>query len=815
MEILKINKINNFGIFQNFEWDTELAYKDKNNKTEIYNFTKINIIYGRNYSGKTSLSKILRSLETKNISNKYENPDFEICLEDNSIIKQSDLNSFSYPIYVYNSDFIKENLKFIYDDSQDIESFSVTLGEDNQKVLNRIQELNEELGSDKQDAETRIYLSIKEKQKKLNEARDVYLNKEEELKGLLSNKATKGQDSIKYQVGKFGDQNYNIKKLKESDIPEVLKSTYEILDEVNRSKYEKLILEVEKETPNKIPSFVINFQTIVKSVEDILNTQVGQSRKIEELVSNGQLNKWVEEGMIYHEKRNTCAFCSNSISTERLDALRNHFDEESKKLKERIVNGILYLEKEKASMTVNLDVNAYYEYFYPMLNKLKNELLKLLQNQMQSFDTLISCLTNKQEQLFSVMEFSHPKDFSEEIISNLEQIEKIRQSHIKLTDDLLKQQKIAKQKLRLDHVYNFLKDINYEDKLNQIEKLKANIQPLEDELKLCIQKKERILNEIKLEENKLKSEREACNRINEILQHDFGHNALSLEAKEIDDNENKIIKFEIKRNGTKAHNLSEGECSLIAFCYFLAKIQDVLEQDKKPIIWIDDPICSLDSNHIFFIFSLIEDKICKNKKYEQLFISTHSLEFLKYLRRITDVGSDDSIATVGKKNRKSSYYLIQRNDYISTIKRMPLYLSKFITEFNFLFEQIYKCATVKNIDDSNYTLFYNFANNARKFLEIYTFYKFPSPFSKSDLMLKGFWGNDIYKIMTDRVHNEYSHMCGVLERGELIIEQPEMQKSAIAIIKKVQEDIKQYDALLESIGVEKLNDPLHPKETEC
>jgi wobble nucleotide-excising tRNase len=803
VKILKIKRIENFGIFRNFEWDNEFSYQ-KENKTETDNFKDINIFYGRNYSGKTSLSKIVRSLETKNIPSKYENPNFEIFLENNKTIKQSELDSFSYPIYVYNSDFVKENLKFIYDDSQDIESFSVTLGDDNQKVLSRIQELNDKLGTDKQYDETGIYLFIKEKQKNLNKATDTCSDKQKELDKLLYDRATKSKDSIRKQPEKYGDQNYTVKKLKEKDIPKVLKSTYKLLDKNQRYSYEKLILQAEKEAPNEIPSFAINYQTIIKSVKEILNTQIGKSKKIEELVNNGHLNKWVEEGVHHHEKRNICAFCSNSISTERLDALRNHFDEESAKLKKRIIKGIEYLEKEKASMNLNIDVNSFYENFHPELNELKTELSRLLQNQIQSFDILICYLTKKQEQLFSVLEFSPPTDYSVEIIKKLEQIEKIRQNHIELTTNLNDQKEVAKEQLRLDNVHTFLKSINYIEKLSEIEKLKNVIPPLENELQSYIKEKDRIINEIKLEENKLKSEQAACNRINKILQHDFGHNALSLEAKEIDDLQNKIIKFEIKRSGIKAHNLSEGERSLISFCYFLAKIQDDLEQDKNPIIWIDDPICSLDSNHIFFIFSLIQERICKNEKYKQLFISTHSLEFLKYLRRIDKENS----------NKKCSYYLIERNDHISTIKCMPLYLRKFVTEFNLLFEKIYKCATVKNINDNNYESFYNFGNHARKFLEIYTFYKFPSPSYGTSEVLKGFWGDDLYVFMTDRMHNEYSHPCGVLERGEFIIDAPAMKKSAIAIIKKVQEDINQYNALLESINIEIPNDSLYPKEVE-
>lgn len=813
MKIKKIKKIGNFGIFRNFEWDNELSYL-QDHKKETYDFKDINIFYGRNYSGKTTISKIFRALETKTISSKYENTHFEILLNDNTTIDQSNFVSFSYPIYVYNSDFLKENLKFIHDGSQDIESFSVTLGHDNQEVLEYINKLNDELGVDKPNEETKIYLSIKEKQKKLNDTKELYENKQKELNALLSNKATKGKNSIKYQPEKYGDQNYNIIKLTKNDIPVVLNSTYQILDKKNKDKYEKLILEIEKKAPSNLPIYNKNYKSIVKSVQDILHTQVGQSRKIDELINDGQLNKWVEDGMKYHEKRNICAFCSNSLSSARLDALRNHFDEESKRLKERILKDISYIEKEKNSMTINIEVRDFYETFHPKLDELKTELSILLQNQIQSFDTLISYLKNKQEQLFSVMEFSPPIDYSEEIIKNLQQIEEVRQDHIKFTAQLTEEQKQAKDKLRLDNIYNFLNDINYDDKIKEIKNLKENIQLLEDDLQLCLRKKENILNKIKLEENKLKSEGEACNRINDILHDDFGHNALSLEAKETGDYQDKIIKFEIKRNGIKAHNLSEGESSLIAFCYFLVKIQDALEQGKKPFIWIDDPISSLDSNHIFFIFSLIQDKICKDKKFEQLFISTHSLEFFKYLRRIDGVDRDQDIVNSNFKEnkRKCSYYLIERDACISTIKYMPIYMIKYITEFNFLFDQIYKCATVENIDDSNFSLFYNFGNNARKFLEIYSFYKFPSLKSNNDNMLKEFWGNNLYYTITNRVHNEYSHLCGVLERGGNIIEQPEMKKSAIAIIHKVQQDIKQYEALLESISIDPKLDPLYPKD---
>src|SRR5690554_7342213 len=62
-------------------------------------------------------------------------------------------------------------------------------------------------------------------------------------------------------------------------------------------------------------------------------------------------------------------------------------------------------------------------------------------------------------------------------------------------------------------------------------------------------------------------------------------------------------KFTLERSGFPANNLSEGEKSAIAFAYFLTELK-ALRNDNPPklpntIIFIDDPISSLDSNHIF------------------------------------------------------------------------------------------------------------------------------------------------------------------------------------------------------------------------
>ena len=96
------------------------------------------------------------------------------------------------------------------------------------------------------------------------------------------------------------------------------------------------------------------------------------------------------------------------------------------------------------------------------------------------------------------------------------------------------------------------------------------------------------------------------------------------------------------------------------------------------IIYIDDPVSSLDTNHIFFVFSLIESVLTiPNKesnhtnscKYRQLFISTHNLDFLKYLKRVTKPNKDGT----------TEFLMVEKEMGSSRLILMPEYLKKYQT----------------------------------------------------------------------------------------------------------------------------------------
>jgi wobble nucleotide-excising tRNase len=357
-------------------------------------------------------------------------------------------------------------------------------------------------------------------------------------------------------------------------------------------------------------------------------------------------------------------------------------------------------------------------------------------------------------------------------------------------------QKTAQQELRLSDVAQFIEEIQYDNLLKEADQLEAELARCEtgkSEIEKLVKK---LTEEKRSLELQLQDESKGAALVNKHLTEFFGHDELKL----VPDGAKPNMKFKITRENVDAKNLSEGECSLISFCYFIAKIEDELKDEltqSKLVIYIDDPISSLDSNHIFFMFSLIETIIAKPKKYAQLFISTHNLDFFKYIKRLTLPDGKNSV----------SYFLVERrqkkNERKSFLIKMPPHLRDYVTEFNYLFNEIYKVYKAVNGDrkqllENSYNQFYNLPNNLRKFLECYLFYRFPNNGNPLDNLPKLF-DNQIPALI-NRVVHEYSHLT-YIDRGWMPMDVGEAEECAKLVIEKIKEkDKEQFDALVSSIS---------------
>ncbi|QRN41781.1 MAG: AAA family ATPase [Neisseriaceae bacterium] len=795
--IKKIDYIQNMAVYQDFKWNL----KEKNN-TEV-SFEKINIFYGRNCSGKTTLSRIFKVLEKKQLPDKYQNLKFSVSVGKKTVTHEdlsNENSSGSLPIVrVFNQDFIQENLGFIFDEERSITGFAV-LGKHNLETEQKIKELYKELGSKEDKTGLRG---------KLAKAEYYFHQSDNELKSLskkleqrLRVKATEDRDiAIKYNKI-FGDPNYNIKNI-EKDVLYLLKKGYQPINSDQKDKFEKICREEAKPRIEKPVFPSLGCLDLISEAKELIERKISISKPIQELIENNALAHWVRQGMEYHRHRETCAFCGNIISPDLWPKLEQHFNLESKNLEQKLDKLIDWIKKEKEHITTfpKIDYTIYYSNDFKVLKDLEARIDRYLLKYRDCLNEIKVQINNRKNNIIKPIEFKAPEIDINEYGNIKNTWEHIIDTSNEYTDNLGEWKTKAKESLRLYDVHCYIQSIGFLEKYGEIvEKRKesSGFQKAKESLEKEISNKE---NEIEKLRSQLEDKQAAVKKINDYLE--FGLEYPSFCLKVVNEDK-KQYQFEIvringkidneKADAEKAYNLSQGERNLIAFCYFLVSLESINQQlneneKPKPIIWIDDPISSLDSNHIFFAYSLIKTLIVDPGNFQQLFISTHNLEFLQFLKRMP--------------GRKKQFFILERDKDKGDIRLMPDYLRNYITEFNYLFHQIYKCAEGEP-NNNDYHMIYSFANNARRFLELYLYYQYPDGDEKrKNDRLKEFFDPNMECVnFIDRVTNEYSHSLG-LERGSLPIETIEIRQVAKKIIAKLKENNKsQYEAFLKSIGVD-------------
>lgn len=791
-EISKISGIKNMAVFKDFKWDSTV----RDNGNSVVEFKKVNIIYGRNYSGKTTLSRIFRAFETGVISDKYVSPEFHLDFNDKSSINHTGLKIHDQCIRVFNEDFVRENLHFIVDPEKSINSFAI-LGENNNRLEEEIEQKEVELGNEEK--KTGLQGQYQEINRKVKVATREYQNKSTDLENKLKEKANNQQTGIKHNKT-FGDPLYNVTKIK-ADITKVLKGSYTQLTDEQVEENHALLKEESKPEISARAKFDLKYSVIAKNAKFLLEKKVQTSASIQELLDDALLAEWVRKGRIHHEgKRDSCGFCGNPLSIELWDKLDKHFNKESEQLRQdiNILLNSIENEKNRVRDLLKIKLSSFYSTFINDLELLENDFTEKSELYLNALDHIAKILETRKNNIFTPIEFIEAESVELDLNGIHEKFEELRIKSDGMSSTLKRRQDEAKLDLLLHEVFTFISDIKYDELIKKIDECKGDKETKEDGLKTAKKALDKAVSDIFNLKQQLKDESKGAEKVNEYLSNFFGHQYLSLlPVQECNEDGTTCYRFQVTRNTNIAFHLSEGECSLIAFCYFMAKLSDIETKGKAPIIWIDDPISSLDSNHIFFIYSLINAEIEKAKRYTQLFISTHSLDFLKYLKRI----SQDYKGKNENKVKIREFFLIERFGESSRILPMPNYMKTYTSEFNYLFHQIFKCAKSESVDDANYQDFYNFGNNTRKFMEIYLHYKFPNGVEGDSKLLEFFGRDNIPTLLTDRLNNEYSHLSGSFERGSTPIEVPEMKNVANFILNTIKEkDLGQYNSFLKSIN---------------
>jgi len=675
MTIKQINKIRDFGIFEKFDWDNGL-----------HTFQLFNLSYGWNYSGKTTLSRILRSFETGIKHPDYPTSTFEI--EETIGTKFSETHfPNKLQIRVFNSDFISENLKW-NENTEEIEPI-LLLGVQNITLQKELEDEKINLTT----AQGSILTLADEKRTEENRMYNALSNKSRDIKSNLV-------------LTTFDKRHFE---------PEVVAAAAATTSATLLSDEEvSKLTTVYKSTDKKNDIIKINFSIpkiadIHKSANDLLETTV-KSKVIERLKNNQELNEWVKKGKDLHQGKTTCEFCSNELPADLLENLSNHFSKDYDNLIEKLQNEIQKNERSKIGLNLPDAAN-----FYPELQSDYMEIRALLEKQTIELNQVVKGIDEKLEakkvKAFEKLQCGAVTDNAQTVAKHLDELNKLIEKHNQKTLDFDKEKTEAYQKLIANYANEFATNEKYNDSIKKVADTQEKIVQKNADIKVLERKIVGI-------EQQLSETVKGAEKINDYLKQYFGKQDI------------KVIvtadkKFQLQRATKVAKNLSEGEKTAIAFAYFITRLDDKNTTLTDTIVYIDDPISSLDSNHLFNTYSFIKDKFYfydttakKHKcKAAQFFISTHNFEFFNLIKD-----------WYGKmKDSDKSFYLIERVTNTSKdeaiLKALPIELLKFKSEYAYLFSIIHSFKTNPTTDFSQ---LYNLPNIVRRFIETLTAFKYLS-----------------------------------------------------------------------------------------
>lgn len=582
-------------------------------------------IYANNGSGKTFISRLFRLIENPISQNSDKllsftknqgNMKFEINYKEENkpeVVKRLELkiakntspiisSPLPFIFHVFNSDYVQDNIEALrYKPDGNIEGY----------ILGKTQ------------------IDLTNEKKELEEKNKELITKDEEFKQRVEIQK-KSLEDLAINKGTTEYKNFTIENIfRKNNLEYIEEKSFEEL------KKEYTILNT---LPNDLPNASLNDENIkidfLQDIEQILKHSYSKSHFAEEFKFKIKSKQEFIVSGLEIVSDGKCPFCEQNFDNNALDLIDTYTkylaDEEAK-----IISQIDMFIKKVDELKRQID-NAYknslkskteFDDIKKYLPSFKEQNIQVLQDSKileDDFNTIILIFNNKKIDI--------DKSFSiQENINNVEAFKK-KNSNIAIDND---------KKINL---INNAKNYTNTEKLNIKKRLcKAQyLKTLQSEIKnideiIAIQKEIKKLEEdISNKENQAKALKK--DKVTEAFE-DFLN--VFFAGKYTFDKDNFCLKFDTQNLISNASDvLSDGEKSIVAFCFFLAETHKKVEKEgdyQKLFFVIDDPISSLDFHYVYSVAQIIR-RLNDNSRFPiggrlRFLVLTHNIEFMSILIR--------------------------------------------------------------------------------------------------------------------------------------------------------------------------------------
>lgn len=563
------------------------------NPTTLETDKKVNLIYGLNGTGKSTLSNFLYDPESNNYAN---------CIADGA----SDAE-----VLVYNSKFVRDHFH-----EADKLNGIFTVSKENAQAEKDLAVAEEELMNSRESKE-----KVESEVSASNHAREASKASAEEKTWEIKAKYAGGDRVLEFclegLMGKKGRLFEHVASIsKPSEKPtktvEILKQEAEALA---GDKAQKYVI---------IPELELDASSV--ETNQIFKTAIfgNQNSVVAGLIKRLENGDWVKEGVEYldllqESNDETCPFCQQKTITASVsEAIRGYFDESY----ENLVNELKRLKQKYTDSSQKISGFSSYD-GNPFLAEKSGELSArhdLLIDLVRRNIDLIEAKIRNPSQDQSLEDSSALLEAVNEVIRSVN--EKTAEHNKKIDN---KKQEIQAIKTSFWQVMRW----DYDQTISSFNKLNTEHVKSTQERNKRLDDLTSDISNIRVKIGEIqKSTVNVDTAIENINARLVGLGIESFSVVKYKENLYRIMRSEDQDGDF--HSLSEGEKTVISFLYFLERCHgkgSATDSTSKKIVVIDDPISSLSHVYVFNVGHMIKTEIFNSTKFDQVFVLTHSLYF--------------------------------------------------------------------------------------------------------------------------------------------------------------------------------------------
>lgn len=569
------------GHFSNYQWDSSLP-----------DFERINVIYGHNGSGKSSIARVLDGLRSTVDGHQR----VSVSVDDGAPRTTSgQVDPVFDRVLVFSEEYVARSHRF-RDGAADMAAV-LTLGQrttEDEVRLERLRADQRGLTTERDELQLEARGHERDLAKSYGRVAQAVVDDLASVRGIYTSRGTYSVAKVKTRLNELRDELVALQ-------PEELTAQRQLISGGSKE-------------PLPMNGFSLTISNDVVATATRLLGTTPVTIVLDSLRTHPEASMWVQDGSSLHQDSDTCIFCGSTLTRDRKTQIERHFSNEVAQLQHELGSleqGLRATESEADAIAQRIPATGL------LFDDLRHQFdvdADAVREQVLALKSwcaeLRAKLSSKKTNTLAIVGY----DLIDPPAIEGMALEAIRDTHNERVAEHTQLVQRAAQAIEIHHLNSEASHIS--DLLNRQSKVDTRLAE-------AIASLAKLGPEITGLETKEGDPTPSAEVLTREVARLLGRNELRFEA--LGD------RYQVLRNGTPAIGLSVGERTAVTLVHFFEMVARFDITGGRPIVIIDDPVSSLDSNVFMGISTYIWSAAVSTAKDQigQLFLLTHNFELFR------------------------------------------------------------------------------------------------------------------------------------------------------------------------------------------